>query len=88
MLKDSNNPGNCLTPQEIRILVLAGAGLTTKKTAARFGTKAKTVENQLGGIYIKLDVPNKTRAVVRALEMGFFDFATINFAANDAVIAD
>ncbi|MCJ7759856.1 LuxR C-terminal-related transcriptional regulator [Candidatus Bathyarchaeota archaeon] len=59
-----------LTKRELEILQLVLNGLSNKQIAARFDTSYQTVKNQLTGMYPKLDVTNRTQAIVVALRKG------------------
>ena len=59
-----------LTKTEIRVLALLGRGQSNKEIAAALDCSIKTVKNHLNSIFQKLDVSNRTEAVVRGIEMG------------------
>ena len=59
-----------LTKTEIRVLSLLGRGNANKEIAAQLGCSVKTVKNHLNSIFQKLDVSNRTEAVVKGIEMG------------------
>jgi DNA-binding CsgD family transcriptional regulator len=59
-----------LTPAEIKVLRLIVAGKRNQYIANEFGISVHTVRNQLHSIYEKLDVHNKTHAVVVAMKQG------------------
>ncbi|MFH1919045.1 MAG: response regulator transcription factor, partial [Planctomycetota bacterium] len=59
-----------LTKTEIRVLALLGKGNANKDIAAGLGCSVKTVKNHLNSIFQKLDVSNRTEAVVKAIEIG------------------
>lgn len=59
-----------LTKTEIRVLALLGRGQANKEIAAGLGCSVKTVKNHLNSVFQKLDVSNRTEAVVKAIEMG------------------
>ena len=69
----SNGEGNspvALTKTEIRVLVLLGSGMSNKEIAAKMDCSVKTIKNHLNAIFQKLDVSNRTEAVVKGIEMG------------------
>ena len=59
-----------LTNTEIRVLALLGRGQSNKEIAAQLDSSVKTVKNHLNSIFQKLEVSNRTEAVVRGIEMG------------------
>ncbi|MFA5139040.1 MAG: response regulator transcription factor [Elusimicrobiota bacterium] len=59
-----------LTKTEIRVLSLLGRGNANKEIAAVLGCSVKTIKNHLNSIFQKLDVSNRTEAVVKGIEMG------------------
>jgi DNA-binding NarL/FixJ family response regulator len=59
-----------LTKTEIRVLVLLGSGRSNKEIAAKMDCSVKTIKNHLNAIFQKLEVSNRTEAVVRGIEMG------------------
>lgn len=59
-----------LTPREIEILALITRGASTHRIAAELFISLKTVKNHLASIYEKLDVTDRTQAVLTALRLG------------------
>jgi DNA-binding NarL/FixJ family response regulator len=59
-----------LTDREQEVLSLLAQGVTTTDIAARLFISQKTVKNHLAAIYDKLDVTDRTQAVVRAARLG------------------
>lgn len=59
-----------LTKTEIRALVFLGTGLSNKEIAAKMDCSVKTIKNHLNAIFQKLEVSNRTEAVVKGIEMG------------------
>ncbi|MBI5596612.1 MAG: response regulator transcription factor [Elusimicrobia bacterium] len=59
-----------LTKTEIRVLSFLGRGLSNKEIAAQLGCSVKTVKNHLNSIFQKLNVSNRTEAVLKAIETG------------------
>ncbi|MBI5595144.1 MAG: response regulator transcription factor [Elusimicrobia bacterium] len=59
-----------LTKTEIRVLSLLGRGQANKEIAAGLGCSVKTIKNHLNSIFQKLDVSNRTEAVVKGIEIG------------------
>ncbi|MDO8756642.1 MAG: response regulator transcription factor [Elusimicrobiota bacterium] len=66
---DGNSPV-ALTKTEIRVLVLLGSGMSNKEIAAKMACSVKTIKNHLNAIFQKLEVSNRTEAVVKGIEMG------------------
>jgi DNA-binding NarL/FixJ family response regulator len=59
-----------LTERELEILELLASGCGTVEISARTHLAQKTVSNQLTGIFAKLQVANRTEAVIRARDAG------------------
>ena len=59
-----------LTKTEIRVLSLLGRGMSNKEIAAGLECSVKTIKNHLNSIFQKLDVSNRTEAVVKGIEIG------------------
>jgi DNA-binding NarL/FixJ family response regulator len=59
-----------LTERELEILELLASGCGTVDISARTHLSQKTVSNQLTGIFAKLQVANRTEAVIRARDAG------------------
>jgi DNA-binding NarL/FixJ family response regulator len=59
-----------LTKTEIRAMVFLGSGLSNKEIAAKMDCSVKTIKNHLNAIFQKLEVSNRTEAVVKGIEMG------------------
>jgi DNA-binding NarL/FixJ family response regulator len=66
---DGNSPV-ALTKTEIRVLVFLGTGMSNKEIAAKMECSVKTIKNHLNAIFQKLEVSNRTEAVVKGIEMG------------------
>lgn len=59
-----------LTPRERQVLQLAGEGLANKEIATRLLLSEKTVRNYMNGVFSKLQVHDRTQAVLAALRDG------------------
>ncbi len=59
-----------LTPRELEVLRLIASGASNREIAGALGTAEATVKNQASSIFAKLGVRDRTRAVLRALELG------------------
>lgn len=63
-------PPEALTPREVEILRLLAGGYSNKEIAAAIHLSTGTVKNHVSAILLKLGVRDRTRAVLRALELG------------------
>jgi NarL family two-component system response regulator LiaR len=63
--------GEKLTVREMQILKLASRGLSNKDIAAELDLSLRTVKSYFTDIFSKLDVSNRTEAVITALRSGF-----------------
>lgn len=63
-------PFPALTGREVEILGLVAAGLSNSQIARRLTLSDKTVRNHLSNILTKLNVPDRSRAIVLAREAG------------------
>ena len=59
-----------LTNRELDVLRLIASGRSNKEIADALGTAEAMVKNQASSIFSKLGVRDRTRAVLRALELG------------------
>jgi len=59
-----------LTPRELEVLRLLAGGHSNKEIAAALETSHGTIKNHASSIFAKLGVRDRTRAVIRALELG------------------
>lgn len=73
--KDNNSPGSDyeLTKREKEILELMAKGLTNKKISIHLYISEKTVKNHVSNVLRKLDVSDRTQAVVTAVKLGLVD---------------
>jgi DNA-binding NarL/FixJ family response regulator len=60
-----------LTKREVEILRLIAGGYSNKEIADALGTAEGTVKNHASSILSKLGVRDRTRAVLKALELGY-----------------
>jgi pimeloyl-ACP methyl ester carboxylesterase/DNA-binding CsgD family transcriptional regulator len=60
-----------LTPREAELIELIAQGLDNAQIAARLELSDKTVRNHITSIFAKLEVENRSRAIVLAREAGF-----------------
>lgn len=63
-------PYEDLTPRELDVLRMAAEGLSNKEIAARLVLSEKTVKNRISNIFAKLQVNDRTQAVLHALRTG------------------
>jgi DNA-binding NarL/FixJ family response regulator len=68
---DALSPPDPLTRREIEILRLMAGGYSNREIADALGTAEGTVKNQASSILSKLGVRDRTRAVLKALELGY-----------------
>ena len=68
----ATRPGNidALTPREMDVLRLLAQGLSNRKIAARLDVNERTIKYHVSAILAKLEVSNRTEAVMRAIEQG------------------
>lgn len=64
---------NPLTDRELDVLRLLAAGHTNLEIASALHLAAGTVKNHVSGVLLKLGVRDRTRAVLRALDLGLLD---------------
>jgi DNA-binding NarL/FixJ family response regulator len=65
------SPPDPLTRREIEILRLIAGGYSNREIAEALGTAEGTVKNHASSILSKLGVRDRTRAVLKALELGY-----------------
>ncbi len=68
---DALNPPDPLTRRETEILRLMAGGYSNREIADALGTAEGTVKNHASSILSKLGVRDRTRAVLKALELGY-----------------
>lgn len=68
---ESLDPPDPLTRRELEILRLMAGGYSNREIADALGTAEGTVKNHTSSILSKLGVRDRTRAVLRALELGY-----------------
>ena len=62
---------DALTPRETEVLRLMAGGYSNREIARALDTAEGTVKNQVSSVLSKLGVRDRTRAVLRALELGW-----------------
>ena len=67
---DATAAASSVTQQELDVLRLAADGLTNDAIASELGIGARTVKTRVQNLLTKLDVPDRTAAVARALRLG------------------
>ena len=60
-----------LTPRETEILRLMSSGASNREIAHALGTAEGTVKNQVSSVMSKLGVRDRTRAVLKGIELGY-----------------
>jgi DNA-binding NarL/FixJ family response regulator len=68
---DSLSPPDPLTRRELEILRLMAGGYSNREIADALGTAEGTIKNHASSILSKLGVRDRTRAVLKALELGY-----------------
>jgi DNA-binding NarL/FixJ family response regulator len=68
---DALSPPDPLTKREIEVLRLMAGGYSNREIAEALGTAEGTVKNHASSILSKLGVRDRTRAVLKALELGY-----------------
>jgi DNA-binding NarL/FixJ family response regulator len=68
---DALSPPDPLTKRETEILRLMAGGYSNREIADALGTAEGTVKNHASSILSKLGVRDRTRAVLKALELGY-----------------
>ena len=74
-------PYEQLTNRELEVLRLAADGLNNKEIADRLVISEKTVKNHIANIFSKLNVNDRTQAILYALRQGL---VTVGPADSDA----
>jgi len=77
------SPSNPLTPREMEVLALLASGMTNKQVAQELHLSLSTVKRHLEHIMYKLKVPDRTQAVVKAIEMGLISVGERDESTND-----
>ncbi|MFB7089794.1 response regulator transcription factor [Streptomyces sp. NPDC056296] len=67
---DQDFRGTTLTPRELEVLQLLAEGLSNKQVARRLVISEHGVKRLVSNILAKLNCPNRTMAVVRAMQEG------------------
>lgn len=62
---------DALTPRELEVTRLMAGGYSNKEIAGALGMSEGTVKNHVSSVLSKLGVRDRTRAVLRALELGY-----------------
>jgi DNA-binding NarL/FixJ family response regulator len=68
---DALSPPDPLTKREVEVLRLMAGGYSNREIADALGTAEGTVKNHASSILSKLGVRDRTRAVLKALELGY-----------------
>lgn len=68
---DALSPPDPLTKREVEVLRLIAGGYSNREIAEALGTAEGTVKNHASSILSKLGVRDRTRAVLKALELGY-----------------
>ncbi|HOA25639.1 MAG TPA: response regulator transcription factor [Aggregatilineales bacterium] len=62
-----------LSDRELEVLCEAARGLTNRAIAVRLGISDRTVQSHLRSVFDKLQVTNRTEAVVKAAQLGLLE---------------
>ena len=68
---DALSPPDPLTKREVEVLRLMAGGYSNREIAEALGTAEGTVKNHASSVLSKLGVRDRTRAVLKALELGY-----------------
>lgn len=68
---DALDPPDPLTKREIEVLRLMAGGYSNREIAEALGTSEGTVKNHASSILSKLGVRDRTRAVLKAVDLGY-----------------
>ena len=68
---DALSPPDPLTKREVEVLRLMAGGYSNREIADALGTAEGTVKNHASNVLSKLGVRDRTRAVLKALELGY-----------------
>lgn len=68
---ESLSPPDALTKRELEVLRLMAGGYSNREIAEALGTSEGTVKNHTSSILSKLGVRDRTRAVLKGLELGY-----------------
>jgi DNA-binding NarL/FixJ family response regulator len=68
---DALSPPDPLTKREVEVLRLMAGGYSNREIADALGSAEGTVKNHASSILSKLGVRDRTRAVLKALELGY-----------------
>lgn len=68
---DALSPPDPLTRREREVLRLIAGGYSNREIAQSIGAAEGTVKNHVSAILSKLGVRDRTRAVLRGLELGY-----------------
>lgn len=72
-LAPKESPAAGLSPRERQVVEGMAAGLTNKEIAAKLGLSAHTTDGYTRSIYEKLHVKNRSGAVAKVMNSGFFE---------------
>lgn len=67
---EAENAPRILTPRELEVLELIGAGATNREIAAQLTLSPNTVKEHASALYRKVRARNRAEAIVRAQELG------------------
>lgn len=68
---DALSPPDPLTTRELEVLRLMAGGYSNREISEALGIAEGTVKNHASSVLSKLGVRDRTRAVLKALELGY-----------------
>jgi len=68
---ECNDPPETLTRRELEVLRLMAGGYSNREIGSALGASEGTVKNHVSSILTKIGVRDRTRAVLKALELGY-----------------
>lgn len=77
-----------LTPQQFRVLMMLGEGLLNKQIAYRLGVSEATIKAHVTAILRKMNVNNRTQAVLAVQQLRISAPATLEGPSGDAAAAE
>ena len=72
-----------LTERELQILALVAEGCSNRLIGLELGISEQTVKNHLAKVLQRLNVPDRTAAVVQSLRNGWLDLQRLQVVERD-----
>ena len=70
-MSDVDPPAETLTRRETQVLRLMAGGYSNRQIADALGASEGTIKNHATNMFQKLGVGDRTRAVLKAIELGY-----------------